>query len=587
MSTTAQLPPAARLPMWTQRWRENLPFVLITALLLFLILVPIVRLLVNSFQLGHPAFPQGWTLSNYTNAFASPLFVQALVTTLWVSTVSTFITVAIAVVFAWLIERTDMPGRNLAWALILIPMAMPGMLFALAWTLLLSPKSGALNVLLRDLLAFAGVTLDSGPFNIYSVSGIIFLDGLRGVTTVFLLVVGAFRMMDPSLEEAARVCKAGAVATFFRVTLPALTPAILAATMYAFISSMESFEAALAVGLPAKIYMLSTLIYFTSRLQAPIDYGLSAVYGVSFMVLMIALLVLYRRAVRHAERFSTITGKGFRPRVVSIGKWRYAALAAFIAYFTFAVLAPLAILVWCSLLPSYRVPSASALALVSLANYEEIFETPRVLSAIWNTLVLMMLTASGTMLMALVVSWVIVRSTFKARGLLDGLVFLPHAIPGIVVALALGMAYLSPPLRSTGLYGTLLLVVMALVVSYISFGTRLMNSAIVQIHKELEQAAYVSGATRFSTLFSITLPLLLPAFAAGWIWVAVHALRAFSIPLMLGTRGTEVYSVVLWGYWDDGGAPLASALGVLLILALIPMSLALRRFVVRVSGSQI
>lgn len=585
MSATADIGSPAAGSAWVRRWRDQLPFFLITAFLLFLILVPIVRLLLNSFQLGHPAVPQGWTLSNYTNAFASPLFYEALITTLWVSTVSTFITVAIAVLFAWLIERTDMPYRNLAWALILIPMAMPGVLFALAWTLLLSPKSGALNVILRDLLGLFGVGLETGPFNIYSVSGIIFLDGLRGVTTVFLLVVGAFRMMDPSLEEAARVSKAGAIATFFRVTLPALMPAILAATMYAFISSMESFEAPLAVGLPAKIYMLSTLIYFTSRIQAPIDYGLSAVYGVSFMVLMVALLVLYRRAVRHAERFSTVTGKGFRPRVVSIGGWRYVALGAFVGYFLFAVLAPLAILVWCSLLPGYRVPSTAALSLVSLANYEEIFETPRVLSAIWNTLVLMLITASGTMIMALVVSWVIVRSEFRGRSLLDGLVFLPHAIPGIVIALALGMAYLSPPLRSTGLYGTLMIVVMALVVSYIAFGTRLMNSAIIQVHKELEQAAYVSGATRFSTLFSITLPLLMPAFAAGWIWVAVHALRAFSIPLMLGTRGTEVYSVVLWEYWDEGGAPLASALGVLLILVLIPMSLAMRRFVVRVSGS--
>ena len=162
---------------------------------------------------------------------------------------------------------------------------------------------------------------------------------------------------------------------------------------------------------------------------------------------------------------------------------------------------------------------------------------------------------------------------------------MPHAIPGIVIALALIMAYLSPPLVSTGLYGTLLIVVMALVVSYIAFGTRLMNSAIIQVHKELEQAAHVSGATRFSTLFSITLPLLMPAFIAGWIWVAVHALRAFSIPLMLGTRGTEVYAVVLWDYWESGGAPMASALGVILILVLVPMSLAMRRFVTRVSGA--
>ena len=579
-------PPTTGVPAWARAWRENLPFILITVFLLFLIMVPIVRLVMSSFQLGHPAMPQGWSLRNYEQAFASPLFYRALITTLWVSTVSTIITVVIAVLFAWLIERTDMPCRNLAWALILIPMAMPGVLFALAWTLLLAPKTGAINVALRGLLEMLGISIDNGPINIYSMGGLIFLDGLRGVTTVFLLVVGAFRMMDPSLEEAARVNKAGAVATFFQVTLPALSPAILAATMYAFISSMESFEAPLAVGLPAKIYLLSTLIYFTSRLQAPIDYGLAAVYGVSFMALMVVLLVLYRQAVRQSERFSTVTGKGFRPRVISIGGWRWVAFGAFVAYFVFSVLAPFAILVWCSLLPGYRVPSLSALSLVSFTNYLELLDTDRVLEATWNTLVLMMITATATMLMALVVSWVIVRSNIKGRGLLDSLVFMPHAIPGIVIGLAMMMAYLSMPLRFTGLYGTVLIVVMALIVSYIAFGTRLMNSAIVQVHKELEQAAYASGATRFSTLFSITLPLLMPAFIAGWIWVAVHALRAFSIPLMLGTKSTEVYSVMLWDMWDRGDLPMASALGVLLILVLVPLSLAMRRFVQRVSGAQ-
>jgi iron(III) transport system permease protein len=198
----------------------------------------------------------------------------------------------------------------------------------------------------------------------------------------------------------------------------------------------------------------------------------------------------------------------------------------------------------------------------------------------------MLIAASATMLLAFIVSWVIVRSQVKAKGFLDGLVFIPHAIPGIVVALALMMAYLSPPLRYTGIYGTVWILAMGLIVSYISFGTRLMNSAIMQIHKELEQAAYVCGATSLRTLFAITLPLLFPAFAAGWVWVAVHSLRSFSIPLMLSSRKNEVFAVLLWEYWDSGTAPLAAALGVLLILALIPLTLVMRRFIVRVSGQQ-
>lgn len=586
MAASRQRSASNTLSLLWQRARSNLPLILITSLLVALILVPVIRLVINSFMLGHPALPRGWSFENYEKALSSARFYEALWVTAVISSVSTLITVTIAVGFAFLIERTDMPGRNLAWALILIPMAVPGVLFALSWTLLLSPRTGAFNVYLREILSLFGIDGDTGPLNIYSMAGLIFLDSLRGVTTVFLLVVGAFRMMDPSLEEAARVSKASAIETFFKITLPALTPSILAATMYSFISSMESFEAPLAVGLPANIFVFSTLIYFTTRVQAPIDYGLAAVYGVCFMVMMMALLVLYRQAVRHSERFSTITGKGFRPRIISIGRWRYAALGAFIFYFVLAVLAPLAILFWVSLLPGYRVPSFEALSLVSFKNYAEAFFDPSIYRIVWNTAVLTLVSATATMAVALVISWVIVRTNIRGRGLLDLLVFLPHAIPGIVIALALMMAYLSWPLIHTGIYGSMLIVVMGLVVSYVAFATRLMNSAIIQIHKELEQVAYVSGIGKMRTLFSITLPLLFPAFVAGWIWVAVHALRAFSIPLMLGTNQNKVYAILLWEHWQEGDVPMAAALGVILILVLIPLALLMRRFVMRVSGQQ-
>jgi iron(III) transport system permease protein len=585
MELTATLAFPRVRAFWDQA-RRNLVLSLVTVFLLFLILVPLVRLVVSSFQRGHPAIPEGWTLQNYLAAYSLPIFYEALGTTVVISAVGTLITLVIAVLFAWLIERTDMPLRNLAWTLILIPMAIPGVLFALGWALLLAPKTGVINVLLRGALGLVGIQPEQGPLNIYSLGGLIFLDGLRGVTTLFLMVVGAFRMMDPSLEEAARVAKAGARGTFFQVTLPALLPAILTAGMYSFISSMDSFEAPLAVGLPAGIFVLATLIYFTARLQAPVDYGLSAVYGVKFMFMLIFLLIAYRRAVRYSERFSTVTGKGFRPRVISIGKWRYAALGLFVLYFLLTVVAPFAILVWASLLPTYRAPSFEALSFVSSANYREAFARPQLLSVACNTLILMAIAATATMALALFVSWIVVRTKLRGRSLLDGIMFLPHSIPGIVIALAMITAYLSPPLRYLGIYGTLWIVSMGLIVSYIAFGTRLMNSAIVQIHKELEEAAYVCGATSTRTLLAVTLPLLFPAFAAGWIWVAVHSLRAFSIPLMLASKRNEVFSVLLWQYWSDGDVPLAATLGVMLMIVLIPMTLAMRRFIVKVSGQQ-
>jgi len=202
-------------PLWS-KIRSNALLIGVTLVLAVLILIPISRLLINSFIKGHPALPEGWTLDNYTTALGMDLFYDALVTTIGIAGIGTFITVAIAVLFAWLIERTDMPCRNLAWTLILVPMAVPGVLFALGWTLLLSPTIGVINTFIRDFVGLFGIEMTKGPINIYSVGGLIFLDGIRGITTVFLMVVGAFRMMDPSLEEAARVSKAGTVGTFSR-----------------------------------------------------------------------------------------------------------------------------------------------------------------------------------------------------------------------------------------------------------------------------------------------------------------------------------------------------------------------------------
>jgi iron(III) transport system permease protein len=188
------------------------------------------------------------------------------------------------------------------------------------------------------------------------------------------------------------------------------------------------------------------LIYFTLRLQAPVDYGLGAVYGVTYMIMLLFFLWGHRRAVRYTERYSTVTGKGYRPRVISLGRWRYPALGMFLIYFSLTVLAPFAILLWSSSLPSYRTPSFEALSLLSLRNFAEVFSRPHFFSVVWNTLILMIMAATATMALAFFVSWIIVRTRNQGRAVLDGLLFLPHSIPGIVIALAMIMAYLAPPL---------------------------------------------------------------------------------------------------------------------------------------------
>jgi iron(III) transport system permease protein len=558
--------------------------VLITVVLVTLVLVPLVRLVITSFVVGHPGMPEGWSLESYRYALSLPLFYEAMRTTLFLATVGSLITLGIAILFAWLIERTDMPCRNLAWVLLLIPLAMPGILVALSWGLLLGPRAGVINIVLRAILEKVGIVLATGPINIYSLGGLLFLDGLNGVSTAFLMIVGAFRMLDPSLEEAARVSKAGTAATLFRVVLPLLMPVLLLAAIYRFVLIMESFDIPLAIGLPARIYVLSTLIYYMARILYPVDYASSAVFGIVLMFIMILLIAIYRYGLRRFQHYATITGKGYRPRVISLGRWRYPAFGFFILYFGVMVLAPFLILVWASLLPNYRPPTAAALQLVSLNNYRDIFLQSDIWRVVWNTLQVTLVTASVTMMLSLFISWIIIRTSLRGRHLLDTLVFLPHAIPGIVIGLAMILAFLAYPLNASGLYGTVWLIVIALVSQYIAFGTRIMNGAIIQIHKELEEAAYVSKAGPVRTLLAITLPLLFPAFASGWIWSVVIAMRAFSIPMMLASKQTFVVSVMMWAYWNDGYVSVAAAMGVLLILVLIPITLVMRRFIVQMSS---
>jgi iron(III) transport system permease protein len=549
-------------------WRRRAVPVLIIVFTLWLIIVPLVFLLIFSFRLGTPWQPEAFTLQHYTTAYGRAETYTMLFNTAVLAVLSTVFSVALAVAFAFLIERTDMPLRNAAWGLMLVPMAVPGLLFAISWIFLLSPRNGLFNIWLRNLLAVFGLDVSEGPLNIYSLAGMIFLEGLRGVTTIFLVITGAFRAMDPSLEEAARVSGASNRTTFARVFLPVLMPALMAAAMYSFMGHMESLEIPIVIGFPAGIYVFPTYIYFTTMRFTPPQYGLSAALGVTFLVVSVALVYGYRRVTRQAGRFVTITGKGYRPRVIHLGKWRYPAFGLFLFYFILTIAAPALILVWRSLTLFYMQPSWRAFSKLTLDNFWLVLSEESVFHATVNTLAVAGGTATLTMLLSLVVAWVVIRKSFMGRSVVDALMFLPHALPGVIIGIAFIFLYLQPPLSYLQLYGTVTIVILALTVSYIAFGSRVMNAAVTQIHVELEEAGQMSGAAWASIMRRIVLPLLMPAFVSGWIWVATHAMRSFSVPLILGADESKVLAVIMWDLWDRGRAGETAALGVLLIVAL-------------------
>ena len=547
----------------------------------WLLVVPVVMLIVSSFRTGPPSMPGPWTLRNYIVAFSSDFFFKSLANTLIVSTGATAGAMALAILFAWLIERTDMPLRGAAWIVILLPLVIPGVLFALSWMLLLLPKLGLINIVARNIFSMFGFVMEEGPLDIQSLWGLIYLGMLRGVSTIFLMIVGLFRLMDPGLEESARISGASPSLVFRKITLPLLAPALFAAGTYSFVSHLDSFEAPLAVGLPAGIFVLATLIYFQAMLSVPGDYGLSAAYAALFMALMALLAVFYLRMIRRSDRFAVVRGRGFQPSRYRLGKWRYVAVSLFAAYFVLTVAAPVLVLVWASLLPFYMVPSAQALSTISLNHYSAILSNPRFTTDLFNTVYMAVGAGTATMAVALLVSWIVVRGKSPARFLLDGLTFISFAVPGVVLAIALIFVYLKPPFRYIGIYGSMWMIVLGLVTEYLAFATRTTNGGLMQIHSELEEAGSASGARKLTTLWKITIPLLIPSLVAGWVWVAAHSLRAFSIPLVLGTKKNEVLAVWIWIHWQNGHIPMAAALGVILIVITAGLAVAARQLISR------
>jgi iron(III) transport system permease protein len=378
--------------------------------------------------------------------------------------------------------------------------------------------------------------------------------------------------MDPALEEAALVSGANKFMTTRLVTLRVLMPAILTAAIYIFMTAIESFEIPGVLGLRNGILVFSSKIYYatTSTYGGIPSYGEASALSTTYLVISILLIYLYQRSIRHSERFATVTGKGYRPRLIDLGIWKYVALFFFILYFCLAVLFPILIMLWASLIPYYQAPSAEALSVASFSSYKDLLEDSEVRKAVRNTSILMFESAAVTTLIAAAIAWVVLRFEFIGRRFLDVLTFLPHAIPSVVLALALMYVYLT--FNFIPIYGTPAIILVAFITKYLPFSTRTLSASIIQIHKELEEAARVSGASLLTVLRKIIVPLLLPTMAGVAIWVAVHAMRELSMALMLNSTSNNVISFLIWSHWEAGDLRHASALGVVLILIMLAMT---------------
>jgi iron(III) transport system permease protein len=535
------------------------------ALVVWLALVPLVFLLWHSFLTPQTASaPAQFTLENFRTAYLSADNARLFLNSLQFATGAAVLALVVGTALAWMNERTNTPFKTLFFALAIIPLVIPGILFTVSWIMLASPKIGLVNLALQKL-----TDSDVVFVNIYTMAGMIFVDGLHYSPMAFLLMTAAFRSMDPALEEQAAMSGASVLQVARSITLKLAWPAALGALLILFVRAIESFEVPALLGLPVGIHVYTSSIYQAIH-QYPSQIGLAAAYAVTLLLITSLGIYAQSRLSGQGARYSTVTGKGFRPRTIDLGKWRYLTAAIFIVYFVVIVLLPFLVLLWSSTQKFYSAPSWAAFGRMSLDSYRAVLDYPQFANAVWNSLVLAVGTATAVMLIAAVISWIVVRTRMPGRWLLDNVASLPLVFPGLVLGLAIMVCYLTIDI---GIYGTLWIMFIAYVTRFLPYGMRYGSASMLQIHKELEESAAMSGASWAMTFRRVVLPLLKPGLLAGFIYVMIVSIRELSSSILLYSPGTEVVSIMIWELWQNGQYVELSALGVMLIVALFLMVL--------------
>ncbi len=531
------------------------------AIVAVLALVPFCFMIWQSFNTAETAdAPAVLTLGNYVTAYTNPETVVTFWNSVQFALGGSLVAFVLGTALAWMNERTNTPMRRLFFALSIVPLIIPSILFTIAWIMLASPKIGLLNT-----VAMSWFGLETPPFNIYSMWGMIWVDGLHYSPMAFLLMSSAFKAMDPSLEESAVMSGSSVFNTLYRITLKLVFPAIVATVLTLFVRAIESFEVPALLGLPAGIQVFTSAIYQAIH-QYPSQIGLAASYSVILLLLTTGGIYVQARISASGSKYATVTGKGFRPRTIDLGVWRYFTLAIFIVYFLLIVVLPFLVLLWSSLQKFYAPPSMEAMSRITLDGYRYILGSDTIRKAALNSLWMSITTATVVMLLASVVCWIVVKTKIRGRWLLDNLASLPMVFPGLVLGVSIMIFYLT---FDIGIYGTFWIILLAYITRFLPYGLRYSTTSMLQIHKDLEESGGMSGASWLTVFTRIVLPLLKPGLVAGWIYVMIVSIRELSTSILLYSPGNEVISIVIWELWENGQYVELSALSVIFIFMLL------------------
>ena len=519
----------------------------------YLALVPLLYLFYGTF------FDEsGFTLGGFQRAYSANGIGQLISNSVLFAIGAAALSLVVGTALAYLNVRTDVPFKPLFFAASMIPLIIPGILYTVAWIFLASPDIGLLNKILEPVFG-------PGVFDVFTIWGMIWVEGLHLSPIVFLLMVAAFRSMDPSLEESALMSGATRWATFRKITVPLVRPAIVASILIMAVRSLESFEVPVLLGLQDGIYVFTSRIYFVLRSYPP-DLAAAGALAGGLLVVAVLGVLLSSRVGKNSKSFQTVTGKGFRPRPMELGKWRPLAGVLIIGYFLMTVVAPFAVLLYTSLLKFYVAPSVEAVKTMGLDNYRELAGLSQAGTALKNSLILGLGTATLVMFLMAIAAWIVVRSKVRGRGVIDQLSFVPLVIPGLVLGLALSFVYLRSPVP---IYGTIFILLIAYVTRYMPYGMRYVVTSMQQIGAELEESAQACGASWWQTFRRVLLPLLTPGLLAGWVYILVVSFRELSSSILLYSPGNEVLSILIFEQFENGQFTVLAALGVVMVLTLV------------------
>jgi iron(III) transport system permease protein len=522
---------------------------MLTIVLLLLVVPPLWFLLQGSL---HTTTVKGglgdFTFAYYRRLLSDRQFFGSLANSLIFSLGATSIALCFGGLVAWLVERTNTPFKALAYLTAIISLGTPFVLYVIAWLFLLG-RAGPLN----DVVTALGLP----RFNVYSMSGMILVEGFLWSPLSFLLLSSVFQAANSEHEEAARMCGAGIVQTVMRISMRLALPGFAAVALLMVVRSIEAFEVPALVGLPGNVKVLTTDIYLDMKENVPPDLGYSSAFSIVLLIIAGLLLSFYSRISRHASRYHTVTGRGFRSRLFDLGAGRYLGGLVIVLNFFLILAAPAAGLLWLALMPFTQSISRRGFALMTLDNFRTVLHSTFYVDLVWQTLLMSAGAATCVMILTVLCGWLAVRRR-PGGWLLDQLATAPLIFPGIVLGVAMMQIYLSVPLP---IYGTLWAFVIAFSIRYLPYGMRYSAAGLLQIHPELEEAASIAGSPLRTVLRRIIVPLAMPALLAGWLFIFLIAARDLSLAIILASPSAQPVSAAMFDLWANGQGTELAAFG--------------------------